>query len=160
MKYFLPIVCFSLFVSLINAKEYIINFQGKRTTLDIHEYSDKDNFRMIKLDGTFTDKLGNYGNWTSMVYIDIRDSQIYNHGFSNHFVYQDKTFPFSKGNRTNDEYEQGVGKSTFIQTSSNISKLINSSCIYSMTFLKESIFGISKCNVDSNTYDILKELKK
>ena len=115
---------------------------------------------MIKLDGTFTDKLGNYGNWTSMVYIDIRDSQIYNHGFSNHFVYQDETFSFSKGNRTNDEYEQGVGKSTFIQTSSNISKLINSSCIYSMTFLKESIFGISKCNVDSNTYDILKELKK
>ena len=87
MKYFLPIVCFSLFVSLINAKEYIMNFQGKRTTLDIHKYSDKDNFRMIKLDGTFTDKLGNYGNWTAMVYIDIRNSQIYNHGFSNHFVY-------------------------------------------------------------------------
>ena len=160
MKYFLPIIFFSLFISLINAKEYIMNFQGKRTTLDIHKYSDKDNFRMIKLDGTFTDKLGNYGNWTAMVYIDIRNSQIYNHGFSNHFVYQDETFTFSKGNRTNDEYKQGVGKSTFIQTSSNISKLINSSCIYSMTFLKESIFGISKCNIDSNTYDILKELKK
>ena len=68
--------------------------------------------------------------------------------------------PFSKGNRTNDEYKQGVGKSTFIQTSNNLKKLVNSNCIYSMTFLKESIFGISKCNVDSVTYNILKELKK
>ena len=115
---------------------------------------------MIKLDGTFTDKLGNYGNWTAMVYIDIRKNQIYNHGFSNHFVYQEDSFTFSKGSRTNDEYKQGVGKSTFIQTSLNLSKLINSNCIYSMTFLKESIFGISKCNIDTDANNILKELKK
>lgn len=95
-----------------------------------------------------------------MVYIDIRNNQIYNHGFSNHFIYQDETFTFSKGNRTNEEYKKGVGKSTFIQTSSNLSKLINSNCIYSMTFPKESIFGSSKCNINSNTYYILKELKK
>ena len=62
----------SLFIFSINAEEYIINFQGKRTTIDVHQYTDKVNFRMIKLDGTFTDKLGNYGNWTAMVYIDIK----------------------------------------------------------------------------------------
>ena len=160
MRYFLSIILLTLIVFSINAEEYIINFQGKRTTLDVHKYTDKDNFRMIKLDGTFTDKLGNYGNWTSMVYIDIRNNQIYQHGFSNHFVYQDDSFTFSKGNRTNDEYKQGVGKSTFIQASSNLSKLINFNCIYSMTFLKESIFGISKCNIDPNIYNVVKELKK
>ena len=136
MKYFLPIIFFSLFISSINAKEYIINFQGKRTNLDIHKYSDKDNFRMIKLDGTFTDKLGNYGNWTAMVYIEIRNSQIYNHGFSNHFVYQDETFTFSKGNRTNDEYKQGVGKSTFIQTSSNSHKTNSSSVLFPLFLIR------------------------
>ena len=156
----LLIIFLSLFIFSINAEEYIINFQGKRTTVDVHQYTDKDNFRMIKLDGTFTDKLGNYGNWKAMVYIDIKKNQIYNHGFSNHFVYQDDSFTFSKGSRTNDEYKQGVGKSTFIQASLNLSNLINSNCIYSMTFLKESIFGISKCNIDNDTNNILKELKK
>ena len=92
-----------------------------------------------------------------MVYIDSKKSQIYNHGFKSISNYQDETITFSKGNRTNDEYKQGVGKSTFIQTSSNLQELINSSCIYSMTFFKLSIFGISKCNIDSNTYNILKD---
>ena len=96
IKYFLPIIFFSLFISLINAKEYIMNFQGKRTTVDIHKYSDKDNFRMIKLDGTFTDKLGNYGNRTAMINIDIVKPQINNHGFSSHFVYQYESFTFRK----------------------------------------------------------------
>ena len=63
---------------------------------------------MLKLDGTFTDRLGNYGNWSAMVYIDIRNNQINEHGFSNHFVYQDNSFTYSKGKRTNDEYKQGV----------------------------------------------------
>ena len=93
MKNFLKILLLLFFVS-VNAEEYISNFQGKRTTLDVHNYSDKDNFRMIKLDGTFTDRLGNYGNWTAMVYVEIKNNQIYNHGFSNHFVYQDESFTF------------------------------------------------------------------
>ena len=41
---------------------------------------------MIKLDGTFTDRLGNYGNWSAMVYVYIRNNQINEHDFSNHFV--------------------------------------------------------------------------
>ena len=94
MKYFLPIIFFNLFISSINAEEYIANFQGKRTTIDVHKYSDRDNFRMIKLDGTFTDQLGNYGNWTAMVFIDIKNNQIYKHGFSTHWVYQDDSFTY------------------------------------------------------------------
>ena len=144
MKSIFFIIYLSLLFNILNAEEYIANFQGKRTTIDVHNYSDKDNFRMLKLDGTFTDRLGNYGNWSAMVYIDIRNNQINEHGFSNHFVYQDNSFTYSKGNRTNDEYKQGVGKSTYIQSSSNLIDLIGSNCIYSMTFLKESIFGISK----------------
>ena len=58
--------------------------------------------------------------------------------------YQDNSFTYSKGKRTDDEYKQGVGKSTYIQSSTNLIDLIGSNCIYSMTFLKESIFGISK----------------
>ena len=80
MKSIFFIIYLSLLFNISNAKEYITNFQGKRTTIDVHNYSDKDNFRMIKLDGTFTDRLGNYGNWSAMVYIDIRNNQIYQHG--------------------------------------------------------------------------------
>ena len=160
MKSIFFIIYLSLLFNILNAEEYIANFQGKRTTIDVHNYSDKDNFRMLKLDGTFTDRLGNYGNWSAMVYIDIRNNQINEHGFSNHFVYQDNSFTYSKGKMTNDEYKQGVGKSTYIQSSSNLIDLIGSNCIYSMTFLKESIFGISKCDVGPKSFKILKDLKK
>ena len=51
---------------------------------------------MIKLDGTFLDKLGNYGNRTAMINIDIVKPQINNHGFSSHFVYQYESFTFRK----------------------------------------------------------------
>ena len=53
---------------------------------------------MIKLDRTFTDKLGNYGNWTALVYIDIRNSQIYHHGFRITLFIKMKLLLF-KGNR-------------------------------------------------------------
>ena len=51
---------------------------------------------MIKLDGTFLDKLGNYGNRTAMTNIDIVKPQINNYGFSSHFVYQYESFTFRK----------------------------------------------------------------
>ena len=56
MKNFLFITFFAVVVFLINAEEYIINFQGQKTTKYVHKYANKDNFRMIKLDGTLQTK--------------------------------------------------------------------------------------------------------
>ena len=76
MTYFLTIFL-SLFIFSINAEEYIINFQGKRTTVDVHKYTDKDNFRMVlkirdlsKDDREFVKKLRWHGEKTYTASLD------------------------------------------------------------------------------------------
>ena len=49
------------------AKDYIIEQQGKRILVKEHIYSKTDSFKVFKLEGTFKDNAGNFGEANSIV---------------------------------------------------------------------------------------------
>ena len=75
------LIILSFFTGLVNASEYLINFQAKVVSSETHNYTIDSNFNLIKLDGSFTDNLGNYGNWNALVSYELSKGLIKQHFF-------------------------------------------------------------------------------
>lgn len=140
--------------------DYILNLTGKRIYNTEHNYTKKDNYRIFELEGAFTDNLGNYGNWSSIVNAEIKNNILKYHAFSLKYSYQDGSIVFAKGNRTNEELEQGIGKTKYVSAPKRLSSLIGSVCNYSVNFLKETAFVIFKCNISAQTKKALTSISK
>ena len=140
--------------------DYILNLTGKRIYNTEHNYSKKDNYRIFELEGAFTDNLGNYGNWSTIVNAEIENNILKYHAFSLRYSYQDGSIVFAKGNRTNEELEQGIGKAKYISAPKKLSPLIGTVCNYGVSFLKETAFVIIKCDITPKTKKLLTSIKK
>ena len=75
MRLILYISILSL-LSIVNAQDYIWKSDGKRTLITEHKYSDNSKFRGYKIQGTFTDNIGNYGEWNTFVFAVISNNKI------------------------------------------------------------------------------------
>ena len=158
MKYIfvlLSFISFNLF-----GEEYILNLTGKRIYNTEHNYSEKDNYRIFELEGAFTDNLGNYGNWSTIVNVEIQNSILKYHAFSIKYSYQDGSTIFAKGHRTNEELEQGIGKATYVSTPKKLASLKGTICNYGINFLNETVFVIFKCNITAKAKNSLTLIKK
>jgi len=67
----LILILAALLVSLGNviAKDYILEQQGKRILVKEHIYSKTDSLKVFKLEGTFKDNAGNFGEANSIVHV-------------------------------------------------------------------------------------------
>ena len=78
------ILIFSLLLTSLSwSEDYIIVNNGKRTTITEHNYTNKSSFRAFKIEGSFTDNLGNYGNWDAFVTTYIIGGKVSKLDFSN-----------------------------------------------------------------------------
>ncbi len=98
MRFFLYVLILSLFSS-VKAKDYIWKSDGKRTLITEHKYSDNSKFRGYKIQGTFTDNIGNYGEWNTYVFAVISNGKISKLEFSSEFTYQNNKKIFYQGYR-------------------------------------------------------------
>ena len=140
--------------------DYILNLTGKRVYNAKHNYTKKDNYRIFELEGAFTDNLGNYGNWSTIVNAEIENNILKYHAFSLKYSYQDGSVVFAKGNRTNEELEQGIGKAKYVSAPKRLSSLVGTVCNYGVNFLKETAFVILKCNIATETKKALTTILK
>ena len=68
------IISLFFFISLtLIGDDYVLNLTGKRVYNSEHNYTKKDNYRIFALEGAFTDNLGNYGNWSTIVNAKIEN---------------------------------------------------------------------------------------
>ena len=74
MKYFLSVIIFFSLTFATYAQDYLVYLGGKRKIIQTHKYSDYGFYRVFILDGTFTDNLGNYGSWESIVISKVENS--------------------------------------------------------------------------------------
>ena len=140
--------------------DYILNLTGKIVYNTEHNYTKKDNYRIFKLEGAFTDNFGNYGNWSTIVNAEIENNMLKYHAFSLKYSYQDGSVVFAKGNRTNEELEQGIGKAKYVSAPKKLSSLIGTVCNYGVNFLKETAFVIFKCNITIEAKKSLTSISK
>ena len=157
----IQLILLVLFISLnLIGDDYILNLTGKRVYNSEHNYTEKDNYRIFELEGAFTDNLGNYGNWSSIVNAEIENNVLKYHAFSIRYSYQDSSIVYSKGNRTNEELEQGIGKAKYISTPKKLLSLIGTVCNYGINFLKDTAFVILKCDISPETKKSLTSIKQ
>ena len=160
MNLFLPILIFFL-VSYINAKDYIWKSDGKRTLITEHKYSENSKFRGYKIQGTFTDNIGNYGEWNTYVFAVISNSKINKLEFSSEFTYQNNKKIFFQGYRgQGSDEDAGVGKSILIAADKELEVLIDTKCTYSVKFFNESTFGLNKCKFNEEQFLLLKNMNE
>ncbi len=157
MKHLLIIL--SLLLSSVSwSEDYFINNNGKRTTVTEHYYNDKSLFRAFKIEGSFTDNIGNYGNWNAFVTTYITDGKVTKLDFSNQFKFQNKKKFYFQGFREEGTDEgAGVGKAVIVFPDKSLKNLKNSKCVYSVKFLEDTFFGKIKCNIPKEG---LQELEK
>ena len=158
MKIFFLILINLLAISTIAAKEYVIESQGERILVKAHFYSDKDNLKIFRLEGTFKDNAGNFGDFNSIVTVNTIDNNIEKLEASNQFIYKDDIIAYNSAKRNNDELEQGVGKWLYTYASKTISTIIDSECIYSITYYKNKYLTLAKCNIPNKAFEEIKNI--
>ena len=141
-----------------NAKDYVVEPQGKRTLVKEHIYSKKDNLKIFKLEGTFKDNAGNFGEFNSIVNVKTVNNVIEKLEASNEFFYNQNIKAYNIAIRANNELEQGVGKWYFTYASKNIDAIINSECIYSIRYYKDNFLTLAKCDITKKAFEQIKNI--
>ena len=151
-----------LLVSLGNviAKDYILEQQGKRILVKEHIYSETDNLKVFKLEGTFKDNAGNFGEANSIVNVITVNNIVEKLEASNELIYNGNIKAFNTAKRANNELKQGVGKWYFTYANKSISAIINSECIYSIRYYKDNFLTLAKCDIPEKAFDQIKSILK
>ena len=143
------IIIFSLLIISVSwSEDYLIDNNGKRTIVTEHNYTNKSSFRAFKVEGSFTDNLGNYGNWDAFVTTYINEGKVTKLDFSNKFTFQNKSKFYLQGFRQEGTDEgAGVGKAVIVSPDRTLKSIKNSKCVYSVKFLEDTFFGKTKCKI-------------
>ena len=157
MKYLL-IIFGLLNIPVSLSEDYLMDNNGKRTIVSEHYYTNKSSFRAFKIEGSFTDNLGNYGYWDAFVTTYINEGKVTKLDFSNKFTFQNKSKFYLQGFRQEGTDEgAGVGKAIIVHPDKTLKSIKNSKCVYSVKFLDDTFFGKTKCKIPKEGF---KELQK
>ena len=151
-----------LFVSFenVSAKDYILEQQGKRILVKEHIYSETDNLKVFKLEGTFKDNAGNFGEANSIVNVITINNIVEKLEASNELIYNGNIKAYNTAKRANNELKQGVGKWYFTYANKSISAIINSECIYSIRYYKDNFLTLAKCEISEKAFEQIKSILK
>ena len=139
---------------------YIVEVHGNIKEVNTHQYTKTDNLKFLTIDGTFKDNLGNFGQTNSLVYMITKNNIVEKLESYNEFLYDNDIKAYNIATRTSEDLESGVGKWLYTYASDQIKDLINSSCIYSISYFKSSFLAISKCKVNSTALKQLQSIRK
>ena len=70
------ILALTFFSINLLAKDYFIDFHAKNIINEKHDYSQGNYYNILKLDGSFTDSLGNYGNFNALASVELNNRKI------------------------------------------------------------------------------------
>ena len=144
----------------VSAKDYILEQQGKRILVKEHIYSETDNLKVFKLEGTFKDNAGNFGEANSIVNVITINNIVEKLEASNELIYNGNIKAYNTAKRANNELKQGVGKWYFTYANKSISAIINSECIYSIRYYKDNFLTLAKCDIPEKAFDQIKSILK
>ena len=147
----LLIICNLLLNILVHSKDYfdyIIDNNANRTIVMEHNYNETSFFKAFKLEGSFTDNLGNYGNWEGFVTTFIQNEKVIKLDVNSRFTYQNNKKVYFQGYRQEGTEESaGVGRSIIIYSDKSFKNLVDSKCLYSAKFFEQTLFSKIKCKI-------------
>ena len=144
----------------VSAKDYILEQQGKRILVKEHIYSETDNLKVFKLEGTFKDNAGNFGEANSIVNVITINNIVEKLEASNELIYNENIRAYNTAKRANNELKQGVGQWHFTYASKSINAIINSDCLYSIRYYNDNFLTLAKCNIPEKAFEQIKSIIK
>ena len=151
------VITFIFISTSLLSNDYLLNLHAKIVVDQKHSYSVNSYYNILKLDGSFTDNYGNYGNWNALASVELNGGKIKQHFFSAEITYQNETKIYAQGSRTSEEFKQGTGFFTITSSHSSLSELIGTECIFGISFFKKTSFTLTKCNISN---EAIKKLNK
>ena len=153
----LLILALTFFSINLLGKDYFIDFHAKNIINEKHDYSKGNYYNILKLDGSFTDSLGNYGNFNALASVELNNRKIKQHFVSAEMTYQNEVKIYAQGSRTSEEFERGTGILVISSTHNSLNELIGTKCIYGINFFKSTSFTNTKCDItDASVKQLIK----
>ena len=90
----------------------------------------------------------------------MKKGKIYRVDFSNKYIFQNNQMIFMEGKRADGGEGTGVGQAIIIATDNDLKNLLDSKCVYSIKYFKETFFSIMKCEVNDIALKNLKNIKE
>ena len=146
MKFLITLILFIIF-NTAKAEDYIIQFQAKVKNLKEFSISKSEKFRSYELEGTFTDNFGNYGKSSALIVSDIINGKILRLEGTNETIYSNNEKIYSKVFREKSDIDAGIADMKIVGATNKLKPLIGTSCIISVRYFEDAIFGIQKCKL-------------
>ncbi len=156
MKFLITLILFIIF-NTAKAEDYIIQFQAKVKNLKEFSISKSEKFRSYELEGTFTDNFGNYGKSSSLIVSDIINGKILRLEGTNETIYSNNEKIYSKVFREKSDIDAGIADMKIVGATNKLKPLIGTSCIISVRYFEDAIFGIQKCKLSQKKSKLLKK---
>ena len=155
MKYFFYILFFIL-IKFASCTDYIIEFQAKVKNLKEFKISKDQLFRSYDLEGTFTDNLGNFGKSYTIIVSDIKKGKILRLEGTNETIFSNNEKIYGKALREKSDIDAGIASIKIIGATDKLKSLIGNSCIISVRYFEDAIFGLQKCKLSDEQRNILR----
>ena len=152
----LIVILFFKAIGIANTEDYIIEFQAKVKNLRTFNISNSEQFRSYDLEGTFTDNFGNYGKSNTVIVSDIINGKILRLEGTNETIFSDNERIYGKAIREKSDIDAGIADIKIIGASKKLKPLIGISCIISVRYFEDAIFGIQKCKLPGDLTSLLK----
>ena len=156
MKFLITLILFIIF-NTAKAEDYIIQFQAKVKNLKEFSISKSEKFRSYELEGTFTDNFGNYGKSSTVIVSDIINGKILRLEGTNETIYSNNEKIYSKAFREKSDIDAGIADMKIVGATNKLKPLIGTSCIISVRYFEDAIFGIQKCKLSQKKSKLLKK---
>ena len=156
MKFLITLILFIIF-NTAKAEDYIIQFQAKVKNLKEFSISKSEKFRSYELEGTFTDNFGNYGKSSALIVSDIINGKILRLEGTNETIYSNNEKIYSKVFREKSDIDAGIADMKIVGATNKLKPLIGTSCIISVRYFEDAIFGIQKCKLSQKKSKLLKK---
>ena len=156
MKFLITLILFIIF-NTAKAEDYIIQFQAKVKNLKEFSISKSEKFRSYELEGTFTDNFGNYGKSSTVIVSDIINGKILRLEGTNETIYSNNEKIYSKVFREKSDIDAGIADMKIVGATNKLKPLIGTSCIISVRYFEDAIFGIQKCKLSQKKSKLLKK---
>ena len=153
----LIIIIFLFNNSFSFATDYILKFQANIRIIKEYNISENEKFRSYELLGTFTDEYSNYGKFEGIVTSDAKDGKLIKLEGTAKTVYSNGETLYLKAYRKESDFDAGVANAKIIGASKNLKSLIGTTCIQSVRYFEDAIFGIQKCKLSQNLDKLLKK---
>ena len=157
MKYFLFISFFFLSITCFS-EDYIVEFQAKVKNLIEYNISITKKFRNYDLEGTFTDSFGNIGIFSAVINADVENGKLKKLNAVSENIYSNNEKTYSRGVREKSDVDAGIAYNKIIGTTDGFNPLIGTKCTTSVRYLNDAIFGINKCKLSQESYNLLNNI--